>query len=90
MQLIFFFFQFLKTLDAREIYAQVLQHMPDLQILTKQSFEVMNLSIKGNNTGLILPQGELMDPERQPLCLNLASVNTVPRPALKLRRNLTG
>ncbi|MCJ8732856.1 hypothetical protein PDJAM_G00216070 [Pangasius djambal] len=30
---------FLKTLDAREIYAQVLQHMPDLEILTKQSFE---------------------------------------------------
>uniref|UniRef100_A0A4W4ESQ9 DnaJ homolog subfamily C member 10 n=1 Tax=Electrophorus electricus TaxID=8005 RepID=A0A4W4ESQ9_ELEEL len=31
---------FLKTLDAREIYLQVLQHMPDLETLTKNSFEV--------------------------------------------------
>ncbi|XP_026878235.2 dnaJ homolog subfamily C member 10 [Electrophorus electricus] len=30
---------FLKTLDAREIYLQVLQHMPDLETLTKNSFE---------------------------------------------------
>lgn len=57
----FFFFQFLTTLDAREIYAQVLQHMPDLHILTKQSFEVTDLNMNYNNTGLILPWSELID-----------------------------
>uniref|UniRef100_A0AAR2J962 DnaJ homolog subfamily C member 10 n=1 Tax=Pygocentrus nattereri TaxID=42514 RepID=A0AAR2J962_PYGNA len=31
---------FLKSLDAREIYALVMQHMPDLETLTKSSFEV--------------------------------------------------
>uniref|UniRef100_A0AAR2J7N5 DnaJ homolog subfamily C member 10 n=1 Tax=Pygocentrus nattereri TaxID=42514 RepID=A0AAR2J7N5_PYGNA len=30
---------FLKSLDAREIYALVMQHMPDLETLTKSSFE---------------------------------------------------
>ncbi|XP_076858306.1 dnaJ homolog subfamily C member 10 [Brachyhypopomus gauderio] len=30
---------FLNTLDAKEIYMQVLQHMPDLEVLTKSSFE---------------------------------------------------
>ncbi|XP_067266519.1 dnaJ homolog subfamily C member 10 [Chanodichthys erythropterus] len=30
---------FIQSLDTREIYAQVLQHLPDLEILTKSSFE---------------------------------------------------
>lgn len=48
-----YFLQFLKTLDAREIYAQVLQHMPDLEVLTKQTFEVTDLNMKDNNARLI-------------------------------------
>lgn len=51
---LFSFIKFLKTLDAREIYAQVLQHMPDLEILTKQSFEVTDVHMNYNNTGFIL------------------------------------
>ncbi|RXN11052.1 dnaJ -like protein [Labeo rohita] len=31
---------FILSLDTKEIYAQVLQHLPDLEILTKSSFEV--------------------------------------------------
>uniref|UniRef100_A0A673JLH2 DnaJ homolog subfamily C member 10 n=1 Tax=Sinocyclocheilus rhinocerous TaxID=307959 RepID=A0A673JLH2_9TELE len=31
---------FIQSLDTKEIYAQVLQHLPDLEILTKSSFEV--------------------------------------------------
>uniref|UniRef100_A0AAR2K206 DnaJ homolog subfamily C member 10 n=1 Tax=Pygocentrus nattereri TaxID=42514 RepID=A0AAR2K206_PYGNA len=38
-QLGFLFLFFLKSLDAREIYALVMQHMPDLETLTKSSFE---------------------------------------------------
>uniref|UniRef100_A0A672KN65 DnaJ homolog subfamily C member 10 n=1 Tax=Sinocyclocheilus grahami TaxID=75366 RepID=A0A672KN65_SINGR len=30
---------FIQSLDTKEIYAQVLQHLPDLEILTKSSFE---------------------------------------------------
>ena len=32
--------QFLQSLDAREIYTQVLQHLPELETLSKDSFEV--------------------------------------------------
>uniref|UniRef100_A0A8C2ESX3 DnaJ homolog subfamily C member 10 n=1 Tax=Cyprinus carpio TaxID=7962 RepID=A0A8C2ESX3_CYPCA len=31
---------FIQSLDTKEIYAQVLQHLPELEILTKSSFEV--------------------------------------------------
>lgn len=30
---------FIQSLDAKEIYAQVLRHLPDLEMLTKESFE---------------------------------------------------
>uniref|UniRef100_A0A672NZD0 DnaJ homolog subfamily C member 10 n=1 Tax=Sinocyclocheilus grahami TaxID=75366 RepID=A0A672NZD0_SINGR len=32
--------RFIQSLETKEIYAQVLQHLPDLEILTKSSFEV--------------------------------------------------
>lgn len=33
-------FQWLNTLDSKEIYTQVLNHMPDLQLLTGDTFQV--------------------------------------------------
>lgn len=35
-----FISQWLNTLDSKEIYSQVLDHLPDLQLLTSDNFEV--------------------------------------------------
>lgn len=35
-----FMHQWLDTLDTKEIYSQVLDHLPDLQLLTSDNFEV--------------------------------------------------
>lgn len=35
-----FIYQWLNTLDSKEIYNQVLDHLPDLQLLTSDNFEV--------------------------------------------------
>lgn len=32
--------QWLNTLDSKEIYSQVLDHLPELQLLTSENFEV--------------------------------------------------
>lgn len=35
-----YMFQWLNTLDSREIYSQVLSHLPELQLLTSDNFQV--------------------------------------------------
>ncbi len=36
-------FQWLNTLDSKEIYNQVISHLPDLELLTRDSFQVHTL-----------------------------------------------
>lgn len=38
-------YQWLNTLDSKEIYSQVLAHLPDLQLLTSDNFEVRRRNI---------------------------------------------
>lgn len=42
--------QFIQSLDAKEIYAQVLKHLPDLEMLTRESFEVRSYVRFASNT----------------------------------------
>lgn len=37
--------QWLSTLDCKEIYGQVLDHLPDLQLLTGDTFQVRRATV---------------------------------------------
>lgn len=78
-------FQWLGTLDCKEIYGQVLDHLPDLQLLTGDTFQVRRATVHNTAPPRFRLRAPALDPDAVLGSAGRRAVHTERRVVTQLR-----